>query len=134
MYIMLMNYSRLDLRPRNKDGPVDGSAGEDSLELPPPLDAEANEGQQVASQRNRRASRLLDLHRLRNASIEERIEILRRHRSQQQETSQHVDHEGESAERQHHAKLADRLRDKFRIRTRTQSSGRISPNLGASST
>lgn len=99
------------------------------MQLPPPLEAEGVESENRISQPNRRSSRLLDLHRLRHASVEERIEILRRHRSQQQETTQPGGHE---AERHHRARLADRLRDKFRIRTRTQSPGRTSTNTGPS--
>ncbi|OIW27945.1 hypothetical protein CONLIGDRAFT_682953 [Coniochaeta ligniaria NRRL 30616] len=127
---------RLDLRPRNEDELdgtlVDGAVADDVNQLPPPLEAEAAENEQHTSQRNRRSSRLLDLHRLRHASVEERIEILRRHRSQQQETGQSGDHDGETAEHHHRSKLSDRLRDKFRIRTRTQSPGRTSPNSGPS--
>ncbi|KAB5582665.1 RING-7 protein [Coniochaeta sp. 2T2.1] len=130
---------RLDLRPQN-EASSDGNAPENSaadftavdgiMQLPPPLEAEGAENEQQTSHRNRRSSRLLDLNRLRHASVEERIEILRRHRSQQQETNQ--TEEGETAERHHRSRLSDKLRDKFRIRTRTQSPGRTSSNSGPS--
>lgn len=128
------SHSRLDLRPPN-EGSDDSPAADESGELPPPLEAEAGGNEhQTASQRNRRSSRLLDLHRLRHASVEERIEILRRHRSAQQETSHAGDHEGETSERHHRSRLSDKLRDKFKIRTRTQPPGRTAPDPGPSTT
>ncbi|KAK1754567.1 hypothetical protein QBC47DRAFT_220971 [Echria macrotheca] len=103
---------RLDLRPQS-DRIADGSP-DDHLQLAPPLSVEwtdADEG--LGPNRERRRSRLLDLHRLRQATVEERIEILRRHRSQQQGPAA----EGDSEEPGRRARLADRLRDRFRIRT-----------------
>ncbi|KAK4186565.1 E3 ubiquitin-protein ligase SDIR1 [Podospora australis] len=120
---------RLDLRPHSEQS----NASDDPLHLAPPL-AEGwhDDAENITTtrQQRRRSSRLLDLHRLRNASIEERIEILRRHRSQQQlrETaaaaaateSQPQPTETEEQQRGRRAKLSDRLRDRFRVRTRTQ--------------
>jgi len=111
--------SRLDLRPQGEKGTIDGTDGQP--QLAPPLAADWNENDENAGpSRERRRSRLLDFHRLRQASVEERIEILRRHRSQQQQDTS-VSNEGDPEERSRRAKLTDRLREKFRIRTRTQS-------------
>ncbi|KAK0639311.1 hypothetical protein B0T16DRAFT_463002 [Cercophora newfieldiana] len=108
---------RLDLRPEGEKGTTDGP--DDPSQLAPPLATEWNdpEGSSTAGRERRRSSRLLDFHRLRQASVEERIEILRRHRSQQQPPA-----DGDPEERGRRARLADRLRA-FRIRTRTQSPG-----------
>ncbi|KAK0613801.1 hypothetical protein B0T14DRAFT_438067 [Immersiella caudata] len=110
---------RLDLRPEGEKG-TDGPDG--PSQLAPPLAGEWNERDEASApgRERRRSSRLLDFHRLRQASVEERIEILRRHRSQQQQSgSQPAD--GDLEERGRRARLADRLKDTFRIRTRTQS-------------
>ncbi|KAK0706838.1 hypothetical protein B0T26DRAFT_743973 [Lasiosphaeria miniovina] len=124
---------RLDLRPQGQDA---SDTMEDSGQLAPPLagdlaepEAGSNGGSTTPPRRRSRlldlhSSRLLDLHRLRHASVEERIEILRRHRSQQQQASavseqQQSPGDGDADERSRRARLADRLRDKFRIRTRT---------------
>ncbi|KAK4175419.1 hypothetical protein QBC36DRAFT_354694 [Triangularia setosa] len=118
---------RLDLQPQDERNP------EDPHQLAPPLAGEwsdSNNSGQTAQQR-RRSLRFLDLHRLRHASVEERIEILRRHRSQQQlRESQppQLSLSGSTAAAaesdEHHnrrASLADRLRDKFRVPTARQS-------------
>ena len=124
-------HSRLDLRPR---GERKGSVTQDDqlqASLPPPLDADGNEVQVPgnAGGQTRRSSRILDLHRLRHASVEERMDILRRNVSQphhqqqqqQQEQQQHGSINGSDHEEGgHKTRLADRLRDKFRIHTRTQ--------------
>lgn len=109
---------RLDLRPEGEK-----AAGSEDAELAPPLAAEGAEAEPSASQRRR--SRLFDLHRLRHASAEERIEALRRYRSEQQgQPEGSVEREAEPDERGRRARLADRLRDRFHIRTRAQSPGR----------
>lgn len=108
--------SRLDLRPEKT---ADDSP---DAQLPPPLAADLIEHDDASgpTRDRRRTSRILDLNRLRHASVEERIEILRWHRTQQQEQSPTTT-EPDSEERGRRARLADRLRDKFRVRTRTQS-------------
>ncbi|KAL2016348.1 hypothetical protein VTK56DRAFT_3834 [Thermocarpiscus australiensis] len=135
---------RLDLRPRDEQIGQTGVDPSNPLQLAPPLSAEWNDhdeggggrggGQSITAQR-RRSSRLLDLHRLRHATVEERIEILRRHRSQQQQQQQQRSSgqrpaeegtaappgESEEQQRGRAARLAERLRDTFRIRTRAQS-------------
>ncbi|KAK4102608.1 hypothetical protein N658DRAFT_423635 [Parathielavia hyrcaniae] len=130
---------RLDLRPQSRqtrDGVVDL---DDSLHFAPPLaaaeywtdhdnDNDSNTNPTSTTRQHhhhhrRRSSLFLDLHRLRHASVEERIEILRRHRThrqQQRESAPAPAGGGETEEqRGRRARLADRLRERFRIRTRT---------------
>ncbi|KAI1480359.1 hypothetical protein F4774DRAFT_378143 [Daldinia eschscholtzii] len=110
---------RLDLRPREEgeedadgiwpsihhdtvnNGPVDNH-------LAPPHEDEVD-----ASQRRRR-SRLLDWNRLRHATVDERIQALRQYRQAQGATTG----DGSAEDQNRHAKLSDRLREKFHIRTR----------------
>lgn len=117
---------RLDLRPHDEQNP------EDPHHLAPPLAGEWNENNAQTTQQQRRKSlRFLDLHRLRHASVEERIEILRRHRSQQQLRESQPPQSSSSGSttadsEEHHsrrASLADRLRDKFRVHTTTRQDG-----------
>ncbi|OAA66470.1 ring finger domain protein [Niveomyces insectorum RCEF 264] len=121
---------RLDLRPDR--GATDGAGASDSSQahMPPPLDADeaglASAESYGAAGHRRRSSRLFDLNRLRHASVEERIEALRRYRVENQAESQAEAHDATSAhgsedEQNRSAKLTKRLRDKFRIRTRAQS-------------
>ncbi|KAL1876913.1 hypothetical protein VTK73DRAFT_8990 [Phialemonium thermophilum] len=126
---------RLDLRPR--DGDPESATNVDELtQLPPPLEVDGGDAASNNHSQRRRSSRLLDLHRLRHASVEERIEILRRHRSQQQQSAVTAatgvsDRESSSADlsdRHGRARLADRLRERFRIRTRAQSPPRGQQN------
>ncbi len=83
--------------------------------MPPPLGADEG-GAAVAGPSGtaswRRPSRLFDLNRLRHASVEERIETLRRYRAENVSAGE---------DEHNHEKLTKRLRDKFRIRTRAQS-------------
>lgn len=131
--------SRLDLRPHDEQSTSASSdPDENPLQLPPPLsitewqDPAAAPNPTTTSnttvtmtttqqQQRRRSLRFLDLHRLRNASVEERIEILRRHRSQQRESTASGGDETEEQRGRRAARLADRLRERFRVRTRTQS-------------
>ncbi|KAK0674441.1 hypothetical protein QBC41DRAFT_492 [Cercophora samala] len=115
---------RLDLRPHDEQNP------EDPHQLAPPLAGEWNDNSsgQTTQQQRRKSLRFLDLHRLRHASVEERIEILRSHRSQQQlrESQPPQSSSGSTTadSEEHHsrrASLADRLRDKFRVHTTRQS-------------
>ncbi|KAK4156673.1 E3 ubiquitin-protein ligase SDIR1 [Chaetomidium leptoderma] len=134
---------RLDLRPQGERTSSNPDQ-DDGFPLAPPLLASTEtwndttattpQQQQQQQQQRRRSSRFLDLHRLRHASIEERIEILRRHRSQQQlrestsntttttTTTTTTSGSNETEEqRGRRARLADRLRERFHIRTRAQS-------------
>jgi hypothetical protein len=136
---MLTILSRYDLRPKPakteetnaEEGTEESAEGE---ALPPPLEVD-NVDPAGAPRGNRVSrlfdSRLLDVHRLRHASVEERIETLRRLRSQQNDarasstlpaaaTPADAAAEADPEERSRRARLTARLRDKFRIRTRTQ--------------
>ncbi|KAL2125890.1 hypothetical protein VTI74DRAFT_2342 [Chaetomium olivicolor] len=85
------------------------------------------------SHHHRRPSRFLDFHRLRHASLEERIEMLRRHRSRERERerererdsapAQHATDEEEDERRGRRARLADRLREVFQVRTGPEQGG-----------
>ncbi|KAL1861632.1 hypothetical protein Daus18300_008748 [Diaporthe australafricana] len=79
----------------------------------PPLGADINDTAE-SSNSSRRRSRLFDLHRLRHAPVEERIEVLRRYRTEQRSGSS-ASNEEEGRDR---SGLTNRLRDRFRIRTR----------------
>jgi hypothetical protein len=69
-----------------------------------------------------RSSRFLDLHRLRNATVDETMDYLRQHRAIMQQYPDPEAEEWELAERRgRSARLADRLRERFHIRTRAQS-------------
>lgn len=101
---------RLDLRPEQGEG------GEDEWNEnsePPPLGADVNDAGEPSTS-SRRRSRLFDLHRLRHATVEERIEVLRRYRTEQRSGSS-ASNEDEGRDR---SGLTNRLRDRFRIRTR----------------
>ncbi|KUI60672.1 E3 ubiquitin-protein ligase RNF13 [Cytospora mali] len=101
---------RLDLRPDQGEGGEGGNMGREEA---PPLGAD-HEGVD-SSHTSRRRSRLFELHRLRHATAEERIEALRRYRSEQRQGAT-----GSIEDESHtRARLTDRLRDRFHIRTRT---------------
>ncbi|KAK0122144.1 hypothetical protein ONS95_010405 [Cadophora gregata] len=108
---------RHDLRPvtsitSNTDG-----------ELPPPLSANEG-GDRVSSEgsahQRRRVSRFLDLNRLRHAPPEERIAALRQLREAQRAGQEPVNSEDIAEEPSRRARLTNRLRDTFRIKTRAQ--------------
>ncbi|KAK7740239.1 hypothetical protein SLS63_001439 [Diaporthe eres] len=101
---------RLDLRPEQGEG-GDDERNENSEA--PPLGADVNDNAE-SSNSSRRRSRLFDLHRLRHATVEERIEVLRRYRTEQRSGSS-ASNEDEGRDR---SGLTNRLRDRFRIRTR----------------
>lgn len=79
----------------------------------PPLGAEGNEAAGDHASTTRRRSRLFELARLRHASVEERLEALRRIRTEQGAGATGSSEE----ENQHRAKLSKRLRDKFHVKT-----------------
>ncbi|KAI0845753.1 hypothetical protein F5Y00DRAFT_245564 [Daldinia vernicosa] len=111
---------RLDLRPHEEEDEEGGegawapaypdimSHGPVDSHLAPPPEDEAD-----ATQRRRR-SRLLDWNRLRHATVDERIQALRQYRQTQGVTAGN----GSAEDQNRHAKLSDRLREKFHIRTR----------------
>lgn len=90
--------------------------------MPPPLELEGVQDESTSTSQRRRLSRFLDLTRLRHLSPEESIQALRQfRRSEAQARDSSPSQDG--SERSRRAKLADKLRGKFRILTRTQSSG-----------
>ncbi|CAK7198932.1 hypothetical protein SEUCBS139899_001600 [Sporothrix eucalyptigena] len=130
---------RLDLRPN--DGEADAAA-EGEAPMAPPLDAEAASATAAAAAAtdtsadasaasSRRRTRLFDLHRLRHATAEERIEALRRYRAENQAEGSAESGAVPAAngdEDHNRERLTRRLRDKFRIRTRAQSPSSSSRN------
>lgn len=106
--LTVASLSRLDLRPSQDEGGDVGNEGDENSESPP-LGADAGEAGDHANS-SRRRSRFFDLARLRYAPVEERIEALRQLRTEQ--------HQGLAEDGHGRAKLSDRLRDRFRIRTR----------------
>ncbi|KAE9372159.1 hypothetical protein N431DRAFT_338950 [Stipitochalara longipes BDJ] len=118
---------RHDLRPvtsatENTENTV-STTGEGS-ELPPPLSVEgeeaANTSEASGSNHQRRGvARLLDLNRLRHAPPDERIAALRQLREQSQREGEQIEDVEETSRR---ARLTNRLRDTFRVRTREQAS------------
>lgn len=93
-------------------------------ELPPPISPEAGETTEEASgeasgstHQRRGVARLLDLNRLRHAPPDERIAALRQLREQSQREGAPTEDVEEISRR---ARLTNRLRDTFRVRTRAQ--------------
>lgn len=113
---MLPKLSRLDLRP---PGEKEDGVQVDETQMPPPLDLDDSDNDAASVTQRSRASRFFDLTRLRHASPEERIQALRQFRHSQAQPSSTTG--GETTDRGRRSKLADKLRDKFRIRTRPQS-------------
>lgn len=104
--------SRLDLRPQSMQ---DGDNGEgEQGGLAAQRSHGEGEGSEGEAAHRRRRSRLLDWNMLRHASVDERIRALRQFREQ------HGPSEGVASEDRAGHNLADRLRDKFHIRTRAQ--------------
>lgn len=114
--LLTLRQSRLDLRP-DQGNANSGSTAGDNESLAPPLAMEGEDGHAHSGSHGHRLSRLFDINRLRQASVEERMEALRQMRAQ---ANEHDSHQGEEVERPHGARLTDRLKDKFRIRTRAQ--------------
>ncbi|PNY29558.1 Protein goliath [Tolypocladium capitatum] len=107
---------RLDLRP-GQGNANDGSTAADNESLAPPLALEGDGGHAHSDSHGHLLSRLFDINRLRQASVEERMEALRQMRAQ---ANEHGSHEGDGVERPHGARLTDKLKEKFHIRTRAQ--------------
>jgi hypothetical protein len=120
---ILTNYSRHDLRPiasatENTENTAPTTS--EGSELPPPLaveGAETAETDNGSNHQRRLVSRLLDLNRLRHAPPDERIAALRQLREQSQREREPAEDVEETSRR---ARLTNRLRDTFRIRTRAQ--------------
>ncbi|KAI6778769.1 Receptory region [Emericellopsis cladophorae] len=113
---------RLDLRPGQNNSNGVSPAGEQAL--PPPLTWEFDEHDSVPDSYRHRLSRLFDVNRLRQASVEEQMEMLRQLREVRiaRESPETGDVQpSEAEERQQGARFASRLRERFRISTRAQS-------------
>jgi hypothetical protein len=125
LYRLLTQSSRHDLRPvtsatSHTENTV-STTGEGS-ELPPPLGVEGEEAANTdegsgSNPQRRGVARLLDLNRLRHAPPDERIAALRQLREQSQLEGEQPEDVEEISRR---ARLTNRLRDTFRIRTREQ--------------
>lgn len=116
--------SRLDLHAQNRRSSNPNNPVDPFLSAPPLGAAETWNDTNPQQQRRRssRSSRLLDLHRLRNATVDERIDYLRQHRATMRQYPGPEASDWEIAEqRGRSARLADRLRERFHIRTRAQS-------------
>lgn len=72
------------------------------------------------SQHRSRAARLLDIHRLRHAPADERIAALRELRERTQNEGETAEGETDAEEPSRRLRLTGRLRDAFKIKTRTQ--------------
>lgn len=90
--------------------------------MPPPVELESAQDDARSTSQRRRVSRFLDLARLRHASPEERIQALRQYRRSEVQTQEAAPAQ-DNDDRGRRAKLADKLRDKLRVRTKTQSRG-----------
>jgi hypothetical protein len=124
--------SRHDLRPAKTATSEPTAPTAEGTELPPPLavnegsengvEATAEGDDASASHSRRRISRILDSHRLRHAPPDERIAALRRLREQTQRDGELAEEVEEPGRR---ARLSSRLRDTFRIRTRTEAASNV---------
>ncbi|KAM0353654.1 hypothetical protein ACHAPU_001667 [Fusarium lateritium] len=96
----------------------------DSGALPPPLAMEDAENDAPQSSHRNRLSRLFDINRLREGTVEEQMEALRRMRAETSENNRQestdVTEAADGESRGQSARFAVRLRDTFRIRTRAQ--------------
>jgi hypothetical protein len=79
----------------------------------------------ASARQGNRLSRFFDVHRLRQASREEQMETLRRMVAERRQDA--LAAETGAEERRQGVRLADKLREKFRIRTREQSPRRHDP-------
>ncbi|KAF4453588.1 E3 ubiquitin-protein ligase SDIR1 [Fusarium austroafricanum] len=114
---------RYDLRPGKGHAPGEESTA-DSSSLPPPLAMEGAENDALQSSQRNRLSRLFDINRLREGTVEEQMEALRQMRAETNESSRQetadVAETADGESQGQSARFAARLRDRFRIRTRAQ--------------
>ncbi|KAK7228907.1 hypothetical protein V2G26_001077 [Clonostachys chloroleuca] len=116
---------RLDLRPGHHES-QDGHEVEGSMTLPPPLAWEGGEHDALQSSYRNRVSRLFDVNRLRQATAEEQMEALRQLREDRitrGSVASDLQESQPAEEEQRHqgTPFADKLREKFRILTKSQS-------------
>ncbi|KAH6900164.1 hypothetical protein B0T10DRAFT_17699 [Thelonectria olida] len=108
---------RYDLSPGNANNPR-GSTSANRDTLPPPLVLEGVENDAAHLEHRNRFSRIFDVNRLRQATVEEQMEALRRMREETNESDRQAPPDGES--RGQSARFAAKLKERFRIRTRAQ--------------
>ncbi|KAF4997347.1 hypothetical protein FGRMN_3932 [Fusarium graminum] len=125
---------RYDLRPGKGRASGEVATG-DSGSLPPPLAMEDAENDAPQSSHRNRLSRLFDINRLREGTVEEQMEALRRMRAETSENNRQestdVSEAVDGESRGQSARFAARLRDTFRIRTRAQVAEDNSSQRGA---
>lgn len=100
--------------------------------LPPPLGFELGEHDGVQASSRNRFSRIFDINRLRQASVEEQMEALRQLREDRigrEDEGREAEGPLQSEEEECHqgARFADKLKDRFRILTKSQSALRREP-------
>ena len=109
--------SRMDLRVGQNDDTAPSTVDGESA-LPPPLAADTEDAHLT---RRSRLSRIFDVGVLRQATPEEQLATLRRLRAESVGATSPEPAAGpEGQERHHGARLAERSRERFRIRTRAQ--------------
>ena len=120
-------HSRLDLQPDKKkkeDRRGSASTSEIGDSLPPPLNLDLGDSRTNRAS-SQRLSHFFDTSRLRTASREERLAALREMRTAlDSNDARSGDNEDEG---HRNASLAAKLKEKFRIRTRAQSSAALDP-------
>lgn len=124
---MLTITSRLDLRPGHGNS-QDGSTADGETSLPPPLAFDMGENEEEHNSYRNRLSRLFDVNRLRQASVEEQMQALRQLREdnmghgQSQEALEPETAANTGGDEGHQGtRFADKLKERFRILTRSQS-------------
>ncbi|KAF4996519.1 hypothetical protein FDECE_12399 [Fusarium decemcellulare] len=111
---------RYDLRPGKGHASQEQTTG-DTNTLPPPLALEGAEQDAPHTSHRNRLSRVFDINRLREGTVEEQVEALRRMRAETNEADQQEASEAADGEtRGQSARFAAKLRERFRIRTRAQ--------------
>ncbi|KAF5020842.1 hypothetical protein F66182_7125 [Fusarium sp. NRRL 66182] len=114
---------RYDLRPGKGHASGEPTA-QDASTLPPPLAMEGAENDAPQTSHRNRLSRLFDINRLREGTVEEQMEALRQMRAENHEVDRQdrteVAEAADGESRGQSARFTARLRDRFRIRTRAQ--------------
>lgn len=116
--LLIMMCSRYDLRPVNQRDANDRCSRDGDNQLPPPLALDEYEAEGAQISHRHRLSRIFDVNRLRQASVEEQMAALRQMRAETNEAERQT---GETDTRGQSSRLAERLRERFRIRTQAQS-------------
>ena len=115
--LLIIMCSRYDLRPQNQRDANESTSRDGENSLPPPLALDEYETETAHNPHRHRLSRIFDVNRLRQASPEEQMAALRQMRA---ETNEAEPQAGETESRRQR-RLAERLKERFRIRTQAQS-------------